>query len=81
MATLFADDPPRAPAYDELVREGLALIPAWAPEWTDHNPSDPGVTLVELLAYFSEILAWRALRVTPDARLQLLRLLEGRPGR
>ena len=36
--------------FDDLVREGLALLPAYAPEWTDHNPSDPGVTLVELLA-------------------------------
>jgi hypothetical protein len=67
----------RAWSYDELVREGLSLIPAHAPQWTDHNPSDPGITLVELLAYLSEILAYRAARVSPDARLNLLRLLEG----
>jgi hypothetical protein len=63
--------------FDELVEEGLSLGTAFAPEWTNHNPSDPGVTLVELLAYFTEVLAYRLGRVTPQARLQFLRLIEG----
>ena len=67
----------RAWSFDEFVREGVSLIPAYAPQWTNHNPSDPGITLLELLAYFSEILAYRALRITPDAKFLLLRLLEG----
>jgi hypothetical protein len=41
-------------SWDDLMKEGRSLIPAWAPEWTNHNPSDPGITLVELFAYFSE---------------------------
>lgn len=63
--------------FDELVREGMSLIPGHAPEWTNHNPSDPGITLVELLAYFTEVLVYRLSRVTPDAKLQFLRLLKG----
>ena len=63
--------------FDRLVDEGLALIPAHAPAWTNHNPSDPGITLVELLAYFTEVLAYRLGRVPPEAKLQFLRLLEG----
>ena len=70
------DDHPRAWSFDELVRDGISLIPAYAPKWTNHNPSDPGITLIELLAYFSEILAYRALRITPDAKLYFLHLLE-----
>jgi hypothetical protein len=64
-------------SYDKLVADALAVIPTWSPGWTDHNPSDPGVTLVELLAYYAEILAYRALRVTPDAELAFLDLLTG----
>jgi hypothetical protein len=64
-------------SFDELLHEGLSLIPAHAPDWTNHNPSDPGITLVELLAYVSEVMAYRLGRVTPQARLQFLRLLEG----
>ncbi len=66
-----------APDFDTLVREAVSLIPAYAPQWTNHNPSDPGITLVELLAYYTEILAYRALRITPDAKLCFLRLLDG----
>lgn len=65
--------------YDDLVRAGLSLVPAYAPAWTDHNASDPGITLVELLAYFTELLVYRLGRVTPQAKLQFLRLLEGSP--
>jgi hypothetical protein len=69
--------PITAPNFDDLVREAVSLIPAYAPQWTNHNPSDPGITLVELLAYYTEILAYRALRITPDAKLCYLRLLDG----
>lgn len=71
-------EPARAWTFDELVHEGVAAIPARAPAWTNHNLSDPGITILELLAYFAEILVYRALRVTPDAKLYLLRLLEGK---
>jgi hypothetical protein len=66
-----------APSFDQLVREAQALIPVYAESWTNHNASDPGITLVELLAYYCEILCYRAARVTPDAKLHFLRLLEG----
>ncbi|ALL70938.1 hypothetical protein K788_0006963 (plasmid) [Paraburkholderia caribensis MBA4] len=65
--------------YDALVREGIALVPVHAPEWTDHNPSDPGITLIELLAYFTDALLYRTGRITPAAKLQFLRLLKGNP--
>jgi hypothetical protein len=66
-----------APSFDDLVAEALTLIPAYAPAWTNHNASDPGITLIELLAYYSEALAYRADRISPDAKLNFLRLLHG----
>lgn len=63
--------------FEDLVREGLSLLPAYAPRWTNHNPSDPGITLIELLAYFTEILVYRLGRVSPASKLQFLRLLQG----
>jgi hypothetical protein len=36
--------------YEDLVAEALRLIPNYAPEWTNYNPSDPGITLIEISA-------------------------------
>jgi len=66
-------------SFDDLVREALARLPANAPEWTNHNASDPGITLVELFAYFTEILLYRMGRVPAASKLQFLRLLQGQP--
>ena len=63
--------------FDDLVAEGIAMIPIHAPEWTNHNPSDPGITLVELLAYVTEILIYRLNRVDRESKLGFLRLLRG----
>jgi hypothetical protein len=63
--------------FDDLLREGLSLLPTVAPEWTNHNPSDPGVTIIELLAYFTEILIYRIGRISPTSKLQFLKLLAG----
>jgi hypothetical protein len=63
--------------FTDLVEEALALIPAHAPEWTNHNPSDPGITLVEMFAYLSEMLIYRLNRVTEANQRAFLQLLNG----
>ncbi len=63
--------------YEDLVQEALGLIPTYAPEWTNHNPSDPGITLIELFAYLSEMLLYRLNRVTDANKLNFLRLING----
>lgn len=63
--------------YADLVEEARGLIPNYAPEWTNHNASDPGITLVELFAYLSELLIYRLNRVTAANYLSFLKLLNG----
>ncbi|MBL7494831.1 baseplate J/gp47 family protein [Frankia nepalensis] len=63
--------------YAALMAEARALIPALHPGWTDHNPSDPGIALVELFAWLTEILAFQVDEV-PDAHTwSFLALLNG----
>jgi phage-related baseplate assembly protein len=63
--------------FDDLVAEMRALIPRYAPEWTNHNPSDPGVTLIELLAWVTEATLYR-INVVPEATsLEFAKLLLG----
>ena len=63
--------------YADLVEEARRLIPTYAPQWTNHNPSDPGITLVELFAFLSEMLLYRLNRVTAANVLSFLKLLNG----
>ncbi|HEX8070861.1 MAG TPA: baseplate J/gp47 family protein [Pyrinomonadaceae bacterium] len=63
--------------YADLVEEARALIPTYAPEWTNHNASDPGITLVELFAYLTEMMLYRLNRVTDDNKRVFLKLLNG----
>ena len=56
--------PLSAPSLDDrrywaLVAELLRRIPVYSPEWTDVPESDPGVTLLELLAFLGEEGLWR----------------------
>src|SRR5437764_6772988 len=64
--------------YADLVEEARSLIPSYAPEWTNHNPSDPGITLVELFAYLTEMLVYRVNRVTDDNIRAFLKLITGK---
>jgi len=65
--------------YAGLVAEARTLLPALYPGWTDHNPSDPGIALVELFAWLTEMLAYQ-LDEVPDAYTWSFLSLLGGPG-
>jgi hypothetical protein len=62
-------------SYQDLVNEALARIPVHNPEWTNFNESDPGVTLLELFAFLTESLLYRANQVPDRNKLKFLSLL------
>lgn len=64
-------------SFADLVEEGKRLIPGFAPSWTDHNPSDPGITFIELFAFIAEMLMYRVNRVTEANKHAFVRLLRG----
>ena len=61
--------------FAELIEEALRLIPQHAPDWTNHNPSDPGITLVELFAWLAEMQIYSLNQITPRHHLKYQRLL------
>ncbi len=64
-------------SYADLVEEARGLLVTYAPALTNHNPSDPVVTIIEMFAYFTEILLFRLNLVTDANRAAFLRLLNG----
>jgi predicted phage baseplate assembly protein len=65
--------------FDELVTESRDRIPRLAPQWTDHNASDPGITLIELVAWLVEQDLFRLDRVPDDEVRAFLHLLGSGP--
>ncbi len=61
--------------YDDLRKEAIALIPTYCPEWTDFNASDPGITLIELFAYMTDIALYRMNRVPEKHYIKFLELI------
>lgn len=62
-------------SYAQLRDELIARIPVYAPEWTDHHPSDPGITLLELFAFLGENLLFRFNQLPDATKMAFLDLL------
>ncbi|MGC0418060.1 putative baseplate assembly protein [Embleya sp. AB8] len=61
--------------FQQLVDEAKRYVQQRAPEWTDHNVSDPGVTLIETFAYMIDQLLYRLNRVPEKNYAAFLDLL------
>lgn len=61
--------------YADLVAEARTRIPRYTPEWTDLNESDPGIALVELFAWMTELLIFRLGKVPQLNYLKFLELI------
>ena len=62
-------------SFAQLSNELKARIPISNPEWTDHNASDPGITLLQLFAWFTDLLVYRV-NQTPELNfIKFLQLL------
>jgi predicted phage baseplate assembly protein len=61
--------------FKDLVEECLLRIPRYCPEWTNHNPGDPGITLIELFAWLTDQMHLRFNQVPRRNYVAFLELL------
>lgn len=61
--------------YEDLLEQALARIPVHTPEWTGFSKSDPGLTLIEVFAFLTDSLLYRAKQIPERNRLKFLSLL------
>jgi len=62
-------------SFEDLVNEARARISLYTPEWTDHNLSDPGITLLELFAWMTDIILYRLNRVPDKHFIKFMELI------
>jgi len=61
--------------FQDLVDESKRLVQQRVPEWSDHNVSDPGVTLIELFAWMTDQIIYRLNRVPDRNYVKFLELI------
>ncbi len=61
--------------FEDIKRQALLRIPRYTPEWTDFNESDPGVTIIELFAWLTEMMLVQMNQVPARNYLKFLQLL------
>jgi len=64
--------------FEEFVKEAISRIPVYAPDWTDHNIHDPGITFIELFAWLAEMQIY-SLNKIPDRNYRKFLKLMGIP--
>lgn len=61
--------------FQDIVDQAKTMIPQFCPEWTDHNVSDPGVALIELFAWMTDMLLYRVNQVPDRMYVKFLELI------
>ena len=61
--------------FEDLVAEATAFLRGKTEAWTDFSPGDPGVVLVELFAYLTDLMIYRLNKVPEKAYVEYLRLI------
>jgi len=64
--------------YQDLVDEARIRAGRACPEWTDHNVSDPGMTLIDQFAWMTDLLLYRVNELPERVHEQLLALIDVR---
>ncbi len=63
--------------YTDLIERAKAQIPRLYPEWTDHNATDPGITLIEMYTWLVEMQLYRVDQIPEENYRIFLKLLNG----
>ncbi len=59
----------------DLVDEARLRIIRYCPEWTEYNLSDPGITLIELFAWMTEMIVYRLNKVPEKNYVKFLEMI------
>lgn len=60
--------------YESIVEAAKSRLPWLCPEWTDYNAHDPGITVLELMAWYKEMQQYQMNQFTPALKERLLKL-------
>ncbi|QZY54470.1 baseplate J/gp47 family protein [Crassaminicella profunda] len=65
--------------FIDILEESKKLIPRYAPQWTDENVHDPGITFLELFAWLKEMQQYYMDQISQKSKYKFLKLLGVKP--
>jgi len=66
-------------SFEQILQSAMNRLPTLCPNWTDYNLHDPGVTLIELFAWYQEMQRYHLDQLTEPIRRRILHFLGGKP--
>lgn len=67
-------------SYGDILDEMVSSIPKYSENWTNYNPSDPGIMILEILAWIFDATLYRIDRLSEESYINFLRLVAGASG-
>ncbi len=64
---------------EEKIQDAMRTIPFYAPEWTNFNPADPGLTILEVLSASNTLQEASVAQIPGEVRRRLLSLVGIQP--
>jgi predicted phage baseplate assembly protein len=61
--------------FEQILAQAKLLIPRYAPTWTNQSDTDPGITLMQLFAWMTEMIVFRLNQVPDLNYIKFLQLL------
>lgn len=66
-------------SFEDILKTATAEAVKLCPDWTDHNPSDPGITILELMSWLAEVQRYHLNSVNGRHFSRYLKLLGCKP--
>lgn len=66
-------------SFDEIIQQAQKQISLLTSEWTNYNPSDPGMMLLELFSWYKEVQQYHLDALSKEHELAYLKLLGASP--
>ncbi len=69
-----------ARTYEDILDEMVSSIPRYSEKWTNFNPADPGITILEILAWIFDTNLYMINRMPEESYINFMRLIAGARG-
>ena len=76
---MLQDNELKEKTFEEMYNKALLQIPLLTKEWTNFNPSDPGITVLENMTAFHVLQQSYINQINDAVRLMLLKLVGVKP--